>query len=209
MAGSSIISEAMLTRRLPSDAYNGGNEIVDAVYASSALVNSVCSHYDPFDEYTASPEATAAPREIVDATYRIAEAMYFMNVGTRHRNGEELPYWQKVVADYTALLRTIRIEPLWVSQSIVLDANNAMGIGDRNAGGMWPRVIPQTAQVISAGSSVWLQPDDWEMRRGGSFTDEYPDRWYLYASSSSVEGTLRYMRTFRNDAYDYAKYGRQ
>lgn len=209
MAGSTIISEAMLTRRLPSDAYNGGNEIVDAVRASTALVNSICKRYDPFDEFTASPEATAAPWEIVEATYRIAEAMYYLNVGTRHRNGEEITYWNSVIEAQRTMLSTLQIEPVWVEQAIVLDSNNAMGIGDRNAGGFWPRVIPQTAQVISDASGTWIYGVHYSVGTGGNFPDEYPDRWYLYSETSSLEGTLRYMRTFRNDAMDYAKYGRQ
>lgn len=209
MAASTIISHNMLIRRLSSDVSNANREITDARFDSTGFVNTWAQHYDPFDEYQASPEITQAPRSIVFITYRVAEAMYHTNAGVINRDGNEQTYWEDVLEKYKKQLMEIQIEPVWVEQTVALDGNNAMAIGDLNGGGYYPRVLPVRATVTSAASNTWLCPDDWCIKKGGQYTDEDPGQWYLYSQTSSLEGTLRYMRTYRNDGLDYGRYGEQ
>lgn len=209
MANSTIIPIQYLREELPDDAVNSRGEMTDAIYQATAFVNTYARNYWPFDEFnsSASPQVPRAPYEIVSICKQVAKLYYYQNIGERYRDGNE----GEVIGDqfdrYKDELRSIRIEPTWEEQTVSLDSNNAMVVGDRNAGGMWPQVIPQTVQVISGSTNVWVSPDDWTVTMGGRYDNEYPDAWYLYAESSSVEGTMRFMRTYRNDRGDYARYG--
>jgi len=208
----SIISVRLLDSELPSDANDNNGDETYAVAQASAFVNTWATHYDPFDDYTTeadSPytEVFNAPSIIVRECLEIAKAMYYMRVGQIYMDGEEKRLWADFLSSKEKSLMRIQIEPEWKSQPILLNSCNSMVIGSRSSLGTWPRVIPQTAQVVSASNNTWIPPNDWYIRMGGSYSGEYPDAWYFYASSSKVEGTLRYMRTFRNDGYDYARYG--
>ncbi len=207
-----IVSISMLSDRLPGTAASA--DLTLAVNRATSFVNTWAKDYDPFDDYQESPESILAPPEIGDICLSAAEAFYYKEIGQRSRDGNETGYWQQYLYGDSEMmglrqqLMEITIEPTWETQTISLNSNNAMIIGSRTTtGGMWTRVIPFTAQVISGGSSVWVCPDDWSIRKGGNYTDEYPDAWYLDANTgSSVEGSLRYRRTYRNDAMDYARY---
>lgn len=206
MAGSTIISVARLLRELPPGASNDNNQVTDAVDQATDFCNTWAIKYDPWDEYDTSPDTPRAPNSIVRICLEVGKAYYHMAIGEIWRNREEQTTWEQVLAFYETRLKTIKVAPTWEEQTISLGSDNAMVIGSRtNTGGMWPRVIPQTAQVIS-GTTVYLQPDDWHISKGGEFDNEYRDAWYLYAESSSLSGTLRYMRTYRSDGYDYATY---
>lgn len=206
MAGSTIISTAWLLRELPPGANDDDDEITDAVFQATDFVNTWANKYDPFDEYDTSPDAPRAPHVIVRATLEVAKAIYFLRIGQIFRDGQEQTSWQDVLAYYQDYLMKVQVSPEWKTQAVSLDSNNAMVIGSLTTGHMYPRVIPQTAQVISGSSNTWLQPDDFTIAKGGRYDDDDPQAWYLYADSSSVEGTLRYMRTYRNDFLDYGKY---
>jgi len=208
----SIISTTMLSARLPGTA--DASTLQLAVTRATSFINTWAIKYDPFDDYQESPEEILAPDEIGEMCLLAAEAYYYKQIGLRSRNSDEMQYWNAIlyggegVTGLKTQLKDIKIEPTWETQTISLNTYNCMLIGSRTAtGAMWPRVIPFTAQVISGGSSVWVQPDDWYIRTGGQYNDEYWDAWYLdVTSGSSVEGTLRYMRTYRNDGLDYARY---
>lgn len=205
-----IVSVSMLSNRLPGSP--SGSDLTLAVNRASSFVNTWAHKYDPFDDYQESPEAILAPAEIGELCLISAEAFYYKQIGQRSRNGDEVQKWHEFLYKGEGSIRYqlehIKIEPEWKTQTISLNSDNAMIIGSRTTtGGMWPRVIPFTAQVISATSNVWITPDDWYIRKGGLYDDEYRDAWYLDCDSgSSVEGTLRYMRTYRNDHLDYARY---
>jgi len=206
-----IISTTMLTSGLPSDAATDTTQISDAVLEATAFVNTWSSKkYDPFDDYQESPELILAPREIGRICLQVAKAYYYMGVGEIYRDGNENASWELILETYRSQLISIDIQPTWETQAISLNTDNSMVIGSRvTTGGMWPRVIPQTAQVISGAGNTWLYPDDWTITKGGDYDDEYLDAWYLRADTgSTVEGTLRYMRTYRNDGRDYARYSR-
>lgn len=204
-----IISISMLSNRLPGSP--SGSDLTLAVNRASSFVNTWAQRYDPFDDYQESPESILAPAEIGELCLSAAEAFYYKQIGQRNRNGDEVQKWHDYLYGDNGLkkqLQTIKIEPEWKTQAISLTSDNVMVIGSRTVtGGMWPRVIPFTAQVISATTNVWVYPDDWYIRKGGLYDDEYRDAWYLDCDNGSqVEGTLRYMRTYRSDGLDYARY---
>jgi len=206
-----IVSVSMLSARLPGSP--SGTDLTLAVNRASSFVNTWANRYDPFDDYQESPESILAPAEIGELCLISAEAFYYKQIGQRSRNGEEAQRWHEFLYGKDGIkkqLVDIRIEPEWKTQTISLTSDKTMVIGSRTTtGGMWPRVIPFTAQVISATNNVWIYPDDWYIRQGGLYDDEYCDAWYFDCDSgSSVEGTLRYMRTYRNDNIDYARYTR-
>lgn len=203
-----IISTTMLTNELPSDATDTNNVITNAVSMASSFVNTWAKNYDPFDDYQVSPEIALAPDIIVRICIEVAKAYYYMGIGQIYRDGNENTAWNDQISNYREQLLNIIIEPTWETQTISLNTYNTMIIGSRTiTGGMWPRVIPHNAQVIGSGSNVWTYPDDWYIRKGGVYDNEYLDAWYLDCTNgSSVEGTLRYMRTYRNDYRDYARY---
>lgn len=197
----------MLTNRLPSDASDANSDISNAIVRATSFVDTWAYKYDPFDDYQASPEVILAPAVIGEIALEVAEAYYFMGVAQRQRDGDTLKYYDSILIVKRDELRNANITPVWIEQTVALDSNDCMIIGDRTVtGGMWPRVIPFTAQIIN-GSTVYVMPDDFTIRKGGANDNEYPDAWYLDTTeSSSVAGTLRYMRTYRNDSHDYMRY---
>lgn len=204
-----IISTTHLSRELPSDATDTDNQITDAVTQASAFVDTWTSkHFFPFEDYTASPLATNAPDVIVRKCIEIAKAIYYQRIAWTNGRGDEGVYWDQRLKEYRNDLEKITIAPTWTEETISLSAINTMGLGNRTNGGGWTQVIPSTAQVVDSGSDVWIYPDDWEISMGGRYSDEYTDRWYLYSNTSSLSGTIRYMKTYRNDGLDYARYSR-
>jgi len=202
-----IISVSQLDAQLPSDANDDNGDITDAVNRSSGFINTWTSrHYDSWDDYDSTASAVRAPEEIVYQCLEVGKAMYFQGIGQNTRNGEEVAFWKDMIESYKAELQIIKVAPTWEEQTISLNSNNAMIIGNRNGGGTWTRVLPFRSNVVSDASNVWTLPGDWIICEGGRYDDEYRDAWYFYAESSSVEGTLRYMRTYRNDSLDYATY---
>lgn len=208
----SIISVTQLDNELPADASNASGEMTDAVSQATGFINTWTSmHYDPFDDYYIDPtspsvEIAPAPAIVQRMCLEVAKAFYFMSVGERYRDGLEKTSWAEYLDGIKTDLKMLSVAPEWKTQTISLDTSNAMVIGSRSALGFWPRVIPQTAQVVSATTNIWIPPDDWFIGQGAGLADEYPGAWYFYGGSSSVEGTLRYMRTYRNDAIDYGRY---
>jgi len=203
----SIIPLVLLQNELPSDAVNSNNELTYAIAQATNFCNNWAYKYDPFDDYDTDDDTTRAPDQIVRICLEMAKIYYWETVGEVTRDGDNYQIMQNEIENYQKKLQEIQISPSWEEQAISLDTNYCMLVGSRtNTGGMWPRVIPQTAQVID-GYNVWVRPDHWTIRKGGTYSGEYPDAWYLEVSSSySVAGTLRYMRTYRNDSIDYARY---
>ena len=200
-----IVSIDMLSNRLPG--VEASSDLTLAVNRASGFTNTWAIHYDPFDDYQESPEEILAPAEIGSICLEVAEAEYYLEIGQVERDGNDSFTWSDFKDIKKEELKTINVEPTWETQTISLNSDNVMVIGSRSTtGGMWPRIIPGTAQVID-GSNVWARMDDWVIRKGGYYDDEWPDAWYLDVNrGSSVSGTLKYMRTYRNDTRDYMKY---
>jgi hypothetical protein len=202
-----IISTAMLDSRLPGTA--NSTSLTNAVNRASGFVNTWAVKYDPFDDFQESPEAILAPPEIGEICLQCGEAFYFLDIGQTRRDGNDELYWDEFLERKRTELMSISVSPTWETQTISLNSDKAMVIGSRTVtGGMWPRAIPFNAQVISGSSNTWINFDDFTVNQGGFHDNEYPDAWYFYAETSSVEGTLRYMRTYRNDHMDYLSYSR-
>ena len=185
-----------------------------AVNRATSFVNTWAKDYLPFDDYQESPETILAPPEIGEFCLKAGEAFYYLETGQRNRDGNEDVGWNNFLYgnDETEglkdRLKTIRIEPTWERQTISLDSNNVMLLGTRNSTtGAFERVIPYKANIT--GTSTALQRnDEFIIRRGGDYDDEYHDAWYLDVDSNAsvTNGTIHYLRTYRKDAKDYAEY---
>ena len=201
-----IIATAHLIRELPLDATNENGAIDDAVEQASSFVQNHAIRYEYFDDYQESPVDILAPGEVGRVCLEVAKAFYYLRIAQVNRNGDDLLFWQSIIDNYKSELKTIIIEPTWETQTISLDSNKAMRIGTLDNGGTWPHVIPFKSEVISATTNTWVYHEDFEIEKGGRYTDENPNAWYLYADTSSLEGTLRYLRTWRKDGFDYARH---
>jgi len=205
-----IISATTLIAELPTDAPNSNSEIQDAVDRASAFVDTWTSNkYYPWDSFTASPLTINAPSEIEHACIQVAVALYKQRIAERSRDGQEIVSNGEMLEYWRQYLQSIDVSPTWETETISLDSSTlSMGLGSRTNSIVWTQVIPQTVQVTSGSGNVWTQPDDFEVTLGGRYNNEYRDRWYLRADSSSFEGTVRYMRSYRSDGLDYARYSR-
>lgn len=204
----SIVSINMLSARIPGSP--SGADLLKAVNRATGFVNTWTSmNYDPWQDFQASPELTLAPVEIAEECLEIAETMYYIEIGEIQRDGEGRNLHQEFLKDKRESLQTINVMPTWESQTISLDSNNRMVIGTRDSvTGVWPRVIPFNAEVVSSSSSTWIRGEDWYIRRGGVNQNEFGNAWYFDAQSSSVAGTLHYLRTYRKDTKDYMNYSK-
>ena len=209
---SAIISAKMLLDRIGDDVTNTNNELDNAVNRASSECNSFAVRYDNFDPYDTDNDAPLAPYQVQLICLNLAEAYYKLNMNYQTSDGQGHQDLYRIIEENKQDLIDLEIYPTWESQAISLDSNRSMIIGSRTTtAGRWTRVIPPTirdlnaATVVSAGSSVWNVFEDWEITRGGIYTDEDYAAWYFRAATSSVEGTLNYQRTYRNDNHDYMK----
>ncbi len=208
-----IISIAMLQDELPTDASDSNNEITYAVNRGNSFVNTYAEAYEPFDDFTESPEEVQAPPQIGRICLDASKAFYYLGIGEVSRDGNEVSFWNAVLygengnGGLKQQLKDIKIEPTWQTQNIRLDSNDAMVIGSRqSSSGRFPKVIPYLANV-NQGSGVYNINDDFVIRRGGNYDDEWRDAWYLEVQRGDITGgTLQYLRSYRIDSFDYAKY---
>lgn len=203
----SIIPVAMLENELPAGAGNSNAQMSRAVSAASGFVNSWTSkHYDTWDNYDTSNDVPRAPDDIVDYTLAIAKIKHEMIVNNVSRDGDDDP--NTLLEDYKTELEKIAIPPSFETQTISLDSNSSQIIGSRTTTtGQWTRVIPAGSFITSDGSSVYTYHKDFWIKTGGEYDNEYREAWYLRTNTgSSVEGTLSYRRTYRNDMQDYLTY---
>jgi hypothetical protein len=136
----------------------------------------------------------------------IAKAVFYLGTGEVSRDGEAKAFWTNIITTYKDDLKTIAIEPVWKTQTITLDGDDNMIIGDTDGGVGYPQVIPFNA-YITDGAGSWVRGEDFTITKGGVYEDdEELNAWYFRGDTSSVDGTLHYMRTYRNDNLDYAKY---
>lgn len=199
----------MLENELSNDAENNNNEITRAVNSATGFINTWTSNrYDIWDNYNTDNDVPRAPDIIVAYCLRVAKMYYKEAIGEVWRDGGEDKSITDVLAEIKKELMKIIVPSEYTTQAISLDSNYSMLIGSRTTtSGQWTRVIPFNAHITSGGSSVYVINDDFWINKGGYYTDEYPDAWYLRTNQgSSVEGTLNYMRTYRKDCADYIMY---
>jgi hypothetical protein len=211
----------MLNDRLPGTAVS--SDLTLAVNRATSFVNTWAKDYLPFDDYQISPEAILAPAEVGDICLSAAEAYYFLEIGQRNRDGTERTFWNEFlygtktkgskssaddVPGLKSQLMEIRIEPEWQSQTISLNSDNVMLIGTRNSTtGAFEKIVPYLANITGTATDL-QRNDEFVIRKGGFYDDEFYQAWYLDVDSgnSVTGGTLHYLRTYRKDAKDYADY---
>jgi hypothetical protein len=206
-----IIPTTHLEKRLPADASDKLGAITDAVTMASALVNTFTSRrYETWDEYTEASDdeyTLNAPQEIVHITTQVATHLYWLNVGEVVREGEgvdreaRIDYYKKMLED-----PKFAIKPTKHTQTVSLDTNGYQLIGSRNQ-----NILTHKAYVVSLdsdGDYQWNLGEHFLIIKGGLIDiDEYwNDGWYIDAAThkDTLEGTLHYWRSYRNDGGDYA-----
>lgn len=194
-----IIATATLTAELPSDA--DGTAAAAAIARASDLTNAWSVKYYDWPEST---ETVDAPDTIKFICLQIAKACYYQYVGETHRDGNETETWSDYLDGRRKELESIDVKPEILSTTISLDSNGVQLLGRSMA------ILTEhpECRVVSDSSNVWNQWYHWYIRRGNDSDNEQFDGWYLDAESykNSIEGTLYYARSWRNDGLDYQRY---
>jgi len=201
-----IISTTLLTNELPSDA--DATAVTNAVAESSVLVNTWAVNYEGFPDISGS--TIMAPREVARACLEIAKALYWTGVGQVYRDGNESESWQALLDYYETYLGKIDIEPTGSSKTISLDSNGVQLIA---RGQHILRYHPKNRveSAASPSSIIWNQGTHWDIRKGSDPDAEFLDGWYFDAATydETIEGTLYYYRSWRNDSKDYLRFGHE
>ena len=196
-----IITTTQLSDELPTG-YTSA-QLTNAVNESSRLVNTWCIKYEEWPESTDTPDA---PYEIQRACIEIAKALFYLGINQQDRDGEEGDKHGDTLKYYEGYLKTIDVAPEILSVAISLDSNGVQLIA-RNQHIL--RYHPK-CRVESDTTNIWNQCWHWDIRKGVYTDDEQLDGWYFDAETyeDTIEGTLYYARSWRNDGLDYQKYWR-
>jgi hypothetical protein len=200
-----IISVTHLKNILPADAADTNSVLTNATVEATSLVNSWASHYLPFPEVDVYGYAQA-PGIVIYYCRQIAKCLYYMGIGQIYRDGAEKKSWQDDLNYYKKLLNELDIEPTIHSIVLTLDSHGRMLIA-RNI-----NILPQHPQCrLESNTSpptVWSYGWHWLIYRGRYYSGDYEDGWYFTAltNRTTMEGTLYYARSYRNDQRDYMKY---
>ena len=200
-----IISVTHLKNILPADAADTNSVLTNATVEATSLVNSWASRYLPFPEVDVYGYAQA-PGIVIYYCRQVAKCLYYMGIGQIYRDGAEKKSWQDDLQYYKKLLNELDIEPTVHTVTLDVDANGRMLIA-RNQ-----NILPQHPQCCLVSS---LSPQEeynygehWNISRGKLYEGEHDDGWYFTAldDKATIEGTLYYVRSYRNDTRDYMKY---
>lgn len=200
-----IIPTDHLEKVLPSDANDTLSAITNAVTEASAFVNTWTSkHYETWDDYTAGSNDTytfGAPREIVRICTQVSKHMYYLNVGSITRDGAEDVDHENRLEYYRDILEKIDVKPTEHNTTISLDSEGYQLIAQNQ------NILTHKAKIDSGSSNIWNLGIHFFVVKGSAIdSDDYlMDAWYLNGSSysSTLEGTLYYWRSYRNDGKDY------
>lgn len=200
-----IIPVSYLAKVLPSDALDSNSEQTNAITEASAFVNTWTSkHYESWEAYTDNGDDTYtinAPSEIVYVARQVAKHMYFMNIGSVQRDGAEEVDHEQRIEYYRNLLEKIQVKPTEHTLSISLDSDGYQIIAQRQ------NILTHKANIVSGSTNVWNLGKHFRIIKGSAIdSDDYlMDGWYLDGSNyaSTLEGTLHYWRSYRNDGRDY------
>lgn len=200
-----IIPTAYLAKVLPSDALDTNEEQTNAVTEASAFVNTWTSrHYETWEAYTDNGGGSYtinAPSEIEYVTRQVAKHMYYMNIGSVMRDGAEDVDHERRIEYYRVLLETIDVKPTQHSTAVSLDSEGYQLIAQNE------NILTHKAKIDSGSSNIWNLGKHFWIKKGSIIdTDDYlTDGWYLDGSTyaSTLEGTLYYWRSYRNDGRDY------
>lgn len=200
----SIITSAQLTAELPTGA--DATKASNAVLRASDLLNTWAVKYEQFPDST---ETIAAPYQVQLICIEIAKALYWLGMGQVYRDGQEQDSWQAILNRYEKTLGEINIQPTVYTKAISLDSNGVMLIGRAM------HILTQhpSCKVVSGSAlstAMWNQGYHWDIRKGLDTEDELLDGWYFDAETyeTTIEGTLYYARSWRNDGLDYQRFRR-
>jgi hypothetical protein len=198
-----IISNAELLEELPTGATT--TKVTRAVNESSGLVNTWCVKYEQWPDHD---DTQTPPYEIKRSCLEVAKALYYLSIGQVNRDGNENETWQDVLDFYKIYLETIEVEPTQYSVTISLDSNGVQLIG-RNVNILrYHNKKCYVTSVAAPTTTIWNQGVHWDIRKGNDSDNEFLDGWYFDAETyeDTIEGTLYYVRSWRNDGLDYQKW---
>lgn len=198
-----IISTTNLSAELPSDI--SSTALTDAVNQGSELTQTWATRYDRFPDHATN--VITAPQEIGRICLEICKAIYWQRVGQVYRSANELTTWQDVLDHYKKYLGEIELEPAESTVTISLNSDGVQLIA-RNQ-----HILPyhpscRVTSIAGATTKFWNRGYHWTIRPGNDSDSEFLDGWYFDAEQykSTIEGTLAYYRSYRNDGLDYLKY---
>lgn len=204
-----IIPEEYLVRELSDDVEEGDLQFTAAVDNASIFCNTHATHYEAWPDYTGSAGAytIVAPSEIQRVCTEIAKIYYQQIQGRVSRDGKESESLMDQLKSYKDMLMKIDIRPTISSVAISLNSDGVQLIA-RNQNIL--RFHP-SCRVTSDASNIWNQLYHWDIRRGLDAEDEQIDGWYFDAETykDTIEGTLYYARSWRNDGLDYQRFERR
>jgi len=201
----SIISTDYLQSEMFTSGFDTSAASKAVVRASNYINTWTSKHYYPWEDYQASPDVPLAPAEIVQICVELSKVYYFLYTNESAADGNRNNEMYAIETIQKEKLLSIDVAPEIKSLTISLDNNKSQVIGTQNSSsGRFPQVIPYNASIISGAGNVWAYNEDFYIRRGGCYNNEHYDAWYLESDTSSLEGTLKYLRTYRNDGKDYA-----
>lgn len=200
-----IVPVNYLQREMKPDTDDTNSLLTRAIEQAGDFVDGACVNYEEWPDFTTSGgvDTVNAPPVIERYCLQVAKAYYYLSVGVQYRDGTETR-WDDLLIDYNLQLRALEVEPTASSTTISVNSDGVQLIA-RNQHIL--RFHP-LCRVESATTNVWNQCIHWDIRKGNDNNDEQFDGWYFDASSytSSIEGTLYYVRSWRNDGLDYQKY---
>lgn len=209
LQNNTIIPARYLDEMLDDDATNQYSRIDNAVIRATVFVNTYAVNYLEFDAYTVDEGSgdnddtytINAPHEIEFICLDVAKTMYYMSIDHVNRDGTEWQRYKDELDYYKDMLKNINIEPKQYSVAISLNTDNAQLIA-RNQ-----NIIPFSSYITSDTTNIYTNGEDFFIRKGGVYDDEYWDGWYLDANNDpDIEGTLYYYRSWRKDGKDYIHY---
>jgi hypothetical protein len=210
----SIISIDEFRKELDEDTTDYNKLLTKSVNRATSFVHTYTAmHHMPFDDFNATTGFPRAPDDIVNYCTQVATAMFYMSIGESSRDGKERTFWKDILIELSNELKKLRISSKWITETISVDSNDIMLLGADINNHQTYKVIPFNAN-ITGGASTWVNGTDFvivtgEFLNGLTNVEYLRDVWYLYGlENTTVDGTLHYMRSFRNDNSDYALYSR-
>ena len=196
-----IITTTQLSNELPSGYTTA--QLTTSVNQASRLVNTWSKRYD---EWPDESDTVDAPDEIQRVCVEVAKITYFMLIGQENRDGNEGDSHIETLKFYKGYLNEIDVEPEVLSVAISLDSNGVQLIArHQHILRFHPECYVDSAE---SPANIWNQGYHWDIRKGTDSEEEYIDGWYFDAETyeDTIEGTLYYARSWRNDGLDYQKY---
>lgn len=200
-----IIPINYLEREMPTDDTEDQDEfLTSSINEATEFCNTNAVNYELWPDYDSDTGIPVAPNPIPRICLQVAKIYYYQATGRIARDGLESENLNETLAAYSLRLKTIDIQPTIYSATISLNSDGVQLIARSQ------HILRhhQSCKVVSGSSNIWNQGFHWDIRRGDDSETEYLDGWYFDAETyrSTIEGTLYYARSWKNNFLDYQRY---